>query len=220
MLQFRSIWRGWVELEGDPPLLIPRRARRGSIVLGAIDLRLEFSACPELSAVHQGRKFKLQNGGGFVGQFECTPQGTTGRLKPIGSGYSIDAEDLESAEFSAYWLPSEGHAEQIAIVRDAPTGTRKLRISPGGAIDLTPDLVGKTIKVRVSYPRIVVQTSEPISTLTAHLVGDLADEAIAYARIAGCRMLSSPNARSLHLQFESDRVTTHLLDAQKLDTAI
>lgn len=204
-LRFASLWRAWIEIEGTPSLLVNTIANPKSIRVGQSTIRMELRQCPELGAIMQGMKFATQEGTQYVGSFECHLNSTSGTLKAIAGGRSctIDENDIETAEFSAYYLPDpeKTNAVTLTVLRGGKvSGADEVAIAPGGRITASSNLIGKTIKMRVVYPQIIVQTDEAIDTVNAHVVGLWEDGTIKYAGVTGCRMNS--NGREVNLRYD------------------
>lgn len=195
-------------LDGSPPLLIPTFAKSNSIEIGDNLISMELRRCPELTPVLQGQKFLAQNSQ-FVGNFECSSTGLNGKLKPVSSGraFSIDENDLAEAQLSAYYLPNPEATQAIEVeVVDRIVKSNQVVIQPGGKIEVSPNLVGKHLKVRCIYPRIVVFSKEPITTITVHFVGVWQDESIRYATAEGCEREDS-SGTTLKLRFSGELIS-------------
>lgn len=188
MLLFKSLWQAWCEIEdADCRIPIPVHAKPQSLRLDGDFLYLDFPTCPEASAVRQGLKF--QQGEAFTGCFQCLLTSESGTLEPLSrsNSYSIDDTDLKEASFSAYYLPSKDSqdAVTVAIVPEV-TANHQIQIRAGGRLRASHDLIGKTLKVQVTYPKTIVMTDEPIQSIYLHLVGEWEDNTIQYVGVTNC----------------------------------
>lgn len=156
--------------------------------------------CPEADAVLQKKKFAV--GGSFVGTFEAKITGPNGTLKPLGS-FSIDAEDLKTAQLSAYRMVSDTEAETVQVVQ-ALSGSGQITVQPGNRYEASSDLVGSTVKVLCEYTNVVSLTDENIETLTAHVV--IMDNDVFYYWKIRNSQIQQVSDRLLWLEFDPDDV--------------
>lgn len=194
--------------------MVPSLANPNTIKVNSEHLWMTLQSCPEVSAVLQ--KVRWSNGPSFIGCFEAMAESTTGRLKTASDkgGYSIDENDLKTAEFSSYYLPKEDSKEAITIeVVEEITDKKQIVISAGGKYQISSDLVGKNIKVQVLYPHTVQLTETPIETLRVHMVGKWEDGSVKAVTIRGCSY--SPMGGSIQLDCKDREVEVlNLLEAE------
>lgn len=186
--EFSVLWQAWLEIESaGSKTPIPAYANPRNLRTDGVFVWLELSRCPESSAVMQGMLFA--EGQAFTGFFECKLSSTSGFLKTASgkNDYSIDANDLKTCLFSAYYVPSADAKEavEVAIVEEF-SGPRQIMIFDGGKIAASQDLIGKTIKVSVVYPKTIVMTNQRVEFVYLHLIGEDKSGKPAYAAYSGC----------------------------------
>ena len=201
------IYRAWVAVEADgnlPRLPVPTYAKPSKTKLGDTLLTVELNPCPERDAILKGKRFEASSNT-FVGMFEAIAGTSPTPLRPSGSGYSLDATDLETAGIVAYAVPqSQGKSQVTASEVQIGTGPNSLEIIPdtgkGAKVRCSSDLQGQAIRVRVLYGGAIVLKDEPIKSLEANLVGLTPDDRIVWVKLPGC--IPTAIARTLTLQFD------------------
>lgn len=182
MSLFDRVDRLWLEVDGVAIGVYPVPQ---SIELTSETVKMRFRRSPEIGAIAQGRRFKMSEGPRFVGMFEAVVRSGSGSLIPEKQGYSINQEDLESAEITAYYLPTPESRNSITVEivpSGAATGGNKIAINPNNStIQASPALEGKTIKLHCVYPQAIVLLDQKIESIVAHFVGDR-DGSFYYAR--------------------------------------
>lgn len=202
-------FRCWIEVEeaDGAAKTVPIYAVRSSIKLDRASnlLTLKFPRkCPELDAVLQG--FKFEPGPRFFGNFEWKATSTSGTLKALGNGFSLSADDLMECDLSAYFVLDEEAKEPKAITLEIVpelTGSGKqVSLSPGGGIEVSSDLVGRTVKVRCTYRNAIVVSQQKVETLTAHLI-KVEGEKVYWIGLQGCTIAELGNPLRLSVDWNT-----------------
>lgn len=135
-------------------------------------LVLRFSPVKEVGILAQGY-MPIYAGDTVAGMFEAQIQGGTGSLKALSSGFDIGPEDLQNSMMAYYEVgePSEKPDQQrigvpVQVVA-AITGKRQVRLIPKTrTVQASPDLNGKTVKIRCEFPYPSKGTRFPSDRLT------------------------------------------------------
>jgi hypothetical protein len=207
------IYRAWVEVdqtEALPKLSIPVYAKPSKTKAAGQVLTLELNPCPERDALLKGKRFEVA-GNTFVGMFEAMGGPGNVPLRPSGSGYTLEAGDLDGAVIVAYSVPKSRDGQKVTANEVAiASGPNSIQIIPdrgqGAHIKCSPDLYDQSLRVRVQYAQAVVTTEDPLGTLTAHLLARQGDS-IVYVQLPGCQV--SAIARTLSLTCDSSRILRH-----------
>jgi hypothetical protein len=170
-----EIVRAWLALESpEAQSLVPSACAKPSTIRFNPEektLSFQLNPCPERNAILMGSRWR-QAEGRFTGLFRGRASGRQGVLTSISAGYSIDSNDLLTAEFKAYCEPrgeERMEAQAIAIVPHTPE-TMAMRLSPGGIFEASPDLEGKEIHCQVTYGQGIVLSGEPLGLATGYLL--------------------------------------------------
>lgn len=179
-------------------LPVPVFAKPSRTKLSEDRLSIELNPCPERDALLKGKGFAIA-ATNFAGMFEGVAAQGVFRLRPQGSGYSLDEDDLLTSELSAWSMPKSA-SKQAKITANPITigsGPNSIQIMADGKARCSADLYGQSIRLRVAYPQAIVMSSEPVGTLRAHLVVRDAGGAIAYLGLPGCQVEAIGNSLSL-----------------------
>lgn len=206
------IYRTWVSVDPiahsqQPALQIPTYAKPSKTKLAGNVLTLELNPCPERDAILKGKRFEVA-GSAFVGMFEAVGGPGAVPLRPSGSGYTLEATDLETATIVAYSVPRTPDGQNVTATEvTIGTGPNSVQVLPdtgkGAMMRCSPDLCDRALRVRVQYAQAVIATDEPLGTLTAHLLARQ-DGSIVYVQLPGCRVEAI--ARTLALSFDAEQV--------------
>ena len=209
------IYRLWVEIdpsEHGPALPMPTYAKPATIRLEKESLSFELNPCPHRGALLSGKRWAVQ-ATNYKGLFSGVLSKPTGILKPKKSGYTLDNDDLKTAELIAYATDPISHKSsrhdnltgtQIRVLplKTPISAPNQMRVQSGAAVEVSPNLVGQRITLEVGYAEAVTTAPEPAKSLTAHLVGILGD-AFYHLGISGCSYKVA--GRSLQLTFNSEQ---------------
>lgn len=176
MIDPSTISRAWIDIPGDPPLQVPSYAKPSSLRWNGPILELELNPCPERDAILRGKRFHFDDRP-VSGLFTGRAAGGKVQFESKGS-CSIDESDLEAAAFLAYCpeqpdgseKPKEVQATPLRLVQGAPTDECTIKLHAGGLADVSPDLNGRQIHLRVTYPGSIVLDAEPIEIIRVHLL--------------------------------------------------
>lgn len=94
-----------------------------------------------------------------AGMFEVTFSGGEGKLRALSNGFEIGVEDLNNPMLAYYEVGEpDGNSDRQRIgipvtVTGVITGKRQIKINPKtGTVKASPDLNGKTVKIRSEFP--------------------------------------------------------------------
>lgn len=216
MDHLEHIYRAWVAVEGGqglPQLSVPTYAKPSKTKVGGNQITLELNPCPERGAILQGKRFEATQNA-FIGMFEAIAGQGLSPLRPSGSGYSLDASDLETATIVAYSMPkTKGDQRITANQVQIGSGPNSIELIPdtgkGAKVRCSRDLNGQAIRVRVQYGNAIALTKDPVGTLEANLVARAKDQSIVFVWVPGCQMEAI--SRTLSLSFDPSRVREQVL---------
>lgn len=217
MLQISKILKAWLEITDDPPMVVPAYAQPSSVTVNMTDgtAYMEFAAITaELDAIAAGRRYEVRQGYTGVTMLELTPTSTTGTAKDVrkSAAYEIEEQDPENTSAIAFIAPASEKESATPLKIVAPgqaTGKNQIAIKFGGKCEVSSNVIGKTIKIRlpIKYPESVLITQEPIESVIAHLVVLWQDDTIKYVNLPSTinlekRTEGRKGVRQVNLQFQ------------------
>lgn len=163
-----KVWRAWIALDEIP---VPAYAFPATASIKDDAFIAEMGHCAEWGPISRGKK-PLRSESRVSGFFKGSCGPTGGKLSATSSGFSIDAEDLQTAEFTAFTRDGE----KTNPVRVLTTGgldgqPRTIFLKPGGVFDSSPDLATASLTVVVGYSSYIEASSEDIADVTLYVVG-------------------------------------------------
>lgn len=198
MLEIAKIYRGWLEIDGQ---LIDTCARKGSVRLrqGEEVISMMFAPnpnVPELDAIALGYKYVVSEGKQERAILEATPQSRTTKLKHIGKrqGWTNEAQHPDTTDAIAYYLipdsqKREGRGIEIVEVNNIYADDQ-IAILENGQLQLSQNLIGKTIKVRmpIRFPKTVELLPEKLTNITVRLVCKWNDDSAKFVWLHSCEL--------------------------------
>lgn len=177
-IEFDRVDRGWFSIAGEA-VRVPAIAGTASIEEEI--LSISFPQRSEIALIAEGLAFSY-DGGDVVREFECQPFSTTGELKSLKRGCTIDAEDLKSCGFAAFRFDKTSKAKEPIKISDLPIRSPdSIWIGEGGKIEVSQNLVGKWISVHVAYPSPARASGQKLENLEINLVAQLGEEFVFYS---------------------------------------
>ena len=183
MVDFTQIERtlkAWLEITDTPSLVVPAFAQRSSIKIDSTDstISLRFSATTaELDAVVMGKRYRVESSRKASVLINFTP---TSRLFKIedktgSQGYTIEEQDPVNSEAIAYFQSQKDSEQGVGLQIVKPlevSGNNQIAIKEGGVVEVSDNLIGKNIKVRlpVTYPEVALIATESIQNIASHLI--------------------------------------------------
>lgn len=180
-----QVYKAWLEVDGYTLPTCASSLEEDS----SETLQLYFPASsPELEAVSFGRKFQITSREIFS-LFDAMPSATDGgvmrdrnRMPP---GYEIHEQDpaTSKAKASAGGLP-------LKLVRPySIEAERQIAIKEGGTIQISPDVVGKTVVIHcpIFYPEVALMSGDPLEEFALHSVGE-DGSGVCHVKLPHCRL--------------------------------
>lgn len=223
MLEVAKIYRVWLEVEGQ---LIDACARKGTARLRQQEeiITMMFAPnpnVPELDAIALGRKFSVVEGKLEAAILEATPKGRTAKLKHVGKrqGWTNESQNPDTTKALAYYVipdseKNEGRGLEIVEANEI-YGDNQIAILENGAIQVSQNVVGKQVKVRmaVKFPKSVDLSEEPITDITVRVVAKWKDDSAKLITLPNCEIfraetviISDSAGKPLRLKYDPELI--------------
>lgn len=184
-----KIYKIWYVID-TPDLVIPTFGLPSSTILNIEEKRLKcrFPQHPTIEIVRRNKRFIVTPEYNDFALLECKLSQSSGKFETGKYEIKIKSQDPNQTPAIAYYYldKDKTKTEGIQIRNQIDAGkNNQIVIKENGEIEISDNLIGKTIKCRcpVIYLGATQETSESFSTISAHIVGKWKDGGVKYLEL-------------------------------------